>query len=145
MTLTRWSPMSGLAAVEVDRLNRMFDDFFGSEPTTSGGWTPAVDIYDTDTKDAVVKVELPGLKREDIKVTLENNVLTIEGERAFDRDVNRDRYHRLERSYGSFRRSFTLPQAVDAEHVQASYEDGVLTLTLPRRDEARPRQIPVNG
>ena len=92
-----------------------------------------------------MKVELPDMKREDIKVTFENNVLTIEGERKLDATIERDQYHRVERGYGAFRRSFTLPATVDASRVSATYQDGVLTVTLPRREETRPRQIQVNG
>ena len=142
MTLTRWNP---LAAVEIDRLNRMFDAAFSGEPLAGGGWVPAIDIYETAEKDVVVKADLPGLKREDIKVTFENNVLTIEGERTFETETAREQYHRVERGYGAFRRSFTLPATVDAARVEAAYQDGLLTVTLPRREESRPRQIHVNG
>jgi HSP20 family protein len=142
MTLTRWNP---LAAIEIDRLNRMFDAAFSGEPLAGGAWVPAIDIYETADKDVVVKAELPDLKREDIKVTFENNVLTIEGERKVANDAPREQYHRLERSYGAFRRSFTLPTTVDAARVEATYQDGLLTVKLPRREESRPRQIHVNG
>ncbi|MBP8274920.1 MAG: Hsp20/alpha crystallin family protein [Acidobacteria bacterium] len=145
MTITRWSPIHDLASVEVDRLNRMFNSVFGGEPLASGAWTPAVDIFEAPNHDLVVKAEVPAMKKEDIKVTVEQNVLTIEGERKFESDVNRDQYHRLERGFGSFRRSFTLPATLDASRVSASYQDGVLTVTLPQRAEAKPRQIEVNG
>ena len=143
MTLTRWSPVRDLAAVEVDRLNRMFEAAFAGEPLASDAWVPAVDIYETPQKDVVVKVDLPDLKREDIKVTFENDVLSIEGERTHATGVGE--YHRAERGYGVFRRSFTLPATVDAAKVSAAYQDGVLTVTLPRREETRPRQIQVNA
>jgi HSP20 family protein len=142
MTITRWTPIHDLASVEVDRLNRMFNTVFG-EPFGSGSWSPAVDIYEAPNHDLVVKAEVPAVKKEDIKVTVEQNVLTIEGERKFDSTVSRDQYHRLERGFGSFRRSFTLPTTIDASNVQASYVDGVLTITLPQRAEAKPRQINV--
>lgn len=142
MTITRWTPIHDLAAVEVDRLNRMFSTVFG-EPLGSGSWSPAVDIYEAPNHDLVVKAEVPAVKKEDIKVTVEQNVLTIEGERKFDATVSRDQYHRLERGVGSFRRSFTLPTTIDATHVQAGYVDGVLTVTLPQRADAKPRQISV--
>ena len=145
MAITRWSPIHDLASVEVDRLNRMFNSVFGGEPLASGAWTPAVDIFEAPNHDLVVKAEVPAMKKEDIKVTVEQNVLTIEGERKFESDVNRDQYHRLERGFGSFRRSFTLPATLDASRVSASYQDGVLTVTLPQRAEAKPRQIEVNG
>jgi len=150
MTLTRWSPVRGLAALEVDRLNRMFEAAFNGaslnneDSLATGSWVPSVDIYETASKDVVVKADLPELKREDIKVTFENSVLTIEGERKFN-DAAKDQFHRVERGYGQFRRSFTLPASVDAARVQAAYTDGVLTITLPQREETRPRQIQING
>jgi HSP20 family protein len=145
MNLTRWNPARDLAALEVDRLNRMFDAVFTGEPLTTSAWVPAVDIYETPDKDVVVKVEVPNMKREDIKVTFENNVLTIEGERKADESVKHEHYHRIERRYGAFRRSFTMPASVDGGRVQAGYQDGVLTITLPQRPEAKPRQISIDG
>src|SRR5262245_21193777 len=145
MTLTRWSPVRDLAAVEIDRLNRMFEAAFSGEPLATGAWVPAVDIYETPEKDVVVKVDAPDLKREDIKVTFENDVLSIEGERTYTGAVARTDFHHAERGYGEFRRSFTLPATVDAAKVSASYQDGVLTVTLPRREETRPRTIKINA
>jgi HSP20 family protein len=104
-----------------------------------------VDILEKADGEVVVKAELPDMKREDIKVTFENNILTIEGERQTEKTNENDKYHRVERSYGQFRRSFTLPSTVDPSKVQASYRDGVLTVELPRREETRPRQISING
>ncbi len=142
--LTRWNPAGNLAAFEIDRLNRMFDSLFSGEPLNAG-WTPAVDIYENAKQDLVLKAELPGFTREAIKVTFEHNTLTIEGERQVDADIAREQFHRTERQYGAFRRSFTLPASVDSAQAQASYQDGVLTITLPRREETKPRQIQVNG
>ncbi len=145
MTLTRWSPVSGLAALEINRLNRMFEAAFGNDPFATTSWVPPVDIVETASKDVLVKLDLPEVKREDIKVTFENDVLTIEGERAYTEPAEGERHHRVERRYGAFRRSFTVPTAVDATRVEANYQDGVLTVKLPRREEARPRQIQING
>jgi HSP20 family protein len=142
--MTSWSPVRNLAAVEIDRLNRMFDSVFNGEPV-NGSWVPAVDIYETPEQDVVIKAELPGFTREAIKVTFDHNVLTIEGERPLDGTVPPAQYHRLERNYGAFRRSFTLPSVVDSARAQASYQDGVLTITLPRREDTKPRQIEVKG
>lgn len=142
--LTRWNPAGNLATYEIDRLNRMFDTMFAGEPL-GGHWAPAVDIFENANQDVVIKAELPGFKREDIKVTFEHNTLTIEGAREVDPEVARDHYQRLERQYGAFRRTFTLPAAVDSGKAEASYQDGVLTITLPRREESKPRQIQVNG
>jgi len=144
MTLTRWSPVRGLASLEVDHLNRMFEAAFGGA-FAAGNWAPAVDIYETPGKDVVIKADLPSLRREDIKVTVENDVLTIEGERTREHNEQADRYYRSERGYGAFRRTFNLPKSVDASRVNATYQDGVLTVTLPQREESRPRQITVNG
>jgi HSP20 family protein len=144
MTLTRWSPVSGLAALEIDRLNRMFDAAFRGEPLSTGGWVPPVDIIETAGQDLVVKADLPEMKREDIKISFENNVLTIEGERKLTAPDDREQHHRVERGYGAFRRSFTMPASVDGSAIVAEYQDGVLTVKLPRRAETRPRQIQIS-
>jgi HSP20 family protein len=143
MTLVRWSPVSDLAAFEVDRLNRMFFDWYGTGAPRP--WTPPVDIYETDAHELVLKAELPDVKREDIKVTVENNVLTLQAERrsAFDENT-RDRYQRIERQYGSFTRAFTLPATVDANAISAEYKDGLLTVRLPQREEAKPKTIEIS-
>lgn len=144
MTLTRWSPVRDLAALEVDLLNRMFESAWGNgEPVARGAWIPAVDVYETNDQDVVVKVDLPDMKREDIKLTFENSVLSIEGQRDIPMNLEHDRFHRLERGHGAFRRTFTLPATVDASRVDATYQDGVLTVKLPRREEARPKQIKI--
>jgi HSP20 family protein len=141
-----WDVMRELATMQ-ERMNRIWGNLYdrGSEDVTSRGtWHPAVDIFETDAREIVLKAELPGLKREDIDVSVENNTLTIRGERKKDDAVSEDQYHRVERSFGPFSRSFTLPSTVDAGRVRAEYRDGVLTVTLPMREEARPRQIQVN-
>ena len=143
MTITRWTPIHDLAAVEVDRLNQMFSSVFG-EPVGDNSWTPAVDIYEAANHDIVIKAELPAMKKEDIKVTVEQNVLTLEGERKFDGAASKDQYHRLERGFGQFRRSFTLPQTIDGSRVAAAYADGVLTVTVPQREEVKPRAVEIN-
>jgi HSP20 family protein len=137
LTLTRLSPARDFAALEIDRLNRMF----GATAT----WLPPVDIFETADHDVVVKLEVPDVKREDISLTLEDNVLTVAGERKAPANVKDDEYRRRERTFGSFSRSFTLPGSVDGGRVQAAYADGVLTITLPQRAEAKPRQIAIEG
>jgi len=127
--------------MEVDRLNHMFSNFYGENFSRS--WVPAVDIYETPQHEVIIKAELPELKREEIGLTFENNVLTITGERKLDEQVTRDRFQRMERFYGSFSRSFTLPPTVDAAQISASYKDGILTVRLPQREEAKPKQITV--
>jgi HSP20 family protein len=142
MALVRWSPVGELAGMEIDRLNRMFEDFY------TGGlarnWVPAVDIFENDKQEVVIKAELPEVKREDINVTFENNVLTLKGERKVEESTTREQFQRVERHHGSFTRAFTLPNTVDASRISASYKDGVLTITLPRREEAKPKQISVS-
>lgn len=142
MALVRWDPTRELAALEIDRLNRMFSDLWGEE-NLSRGWTPTVDIFTTSNHDVVIKADLPDMKREDISVTFENNVLTLRGERKFDSETSRENYQRMERSYGAFSRSFTIPATVDASRISAAYKDGVLTVRLPQREEARPKQISI--
>jgi|SRR5687767_12209165 len=142
MAIVRWEPARELASMEIDRLNRMFSDFYGE--AFSRAWVPPVDIYETDAHEVVLKAELPDLKREDINVTFENGVLTLKGERKLGEDVKRENFERIERRHGAFSRSFTLPNTVDAGKISASYKDGVLTIRLPQREEAKPKQIAVN-
>jgi HSP20 family protein len=142
MAIVRWSPARDLAGMEIERLNRMFADFYGESFGQS--WVPPVDIFETDDHEVVLKAELPDMKREDINLTFENGVLTIRGERKIDQEVKRESYHRTERHHGAFSRSFTLPNTVDAGRISAAYKDGVLTVRLPQREEAKPKQIAVN-
>ena len=142
MAIVRWEPARELETMEIERLNRMFTDFYGE--AFSRAWVPPVDIYETDAHEVVLKAELPDLKREDINVTFENGVLTLRGERKFEQEVKKDNFQRIERRHGAFSRSFTLPNTVDAGKISASYKDGVLTIRLPQREEAKPKQIAVN-
>jgi HSP20 family protein len=142
MAIVRWEPARELASMEVDRLNRMFANLYGE--SFDRGWSPAVDIYETDQREVVLKAELPEVKREDINITFENGVLTIRGDRKYETDVKRENFQRIERHYGSFSRSFTLPATVDASRISASYKEGVLTIRLPQREEAKPKQITVS-
>jgi HSP20 family protein len=139
MTLVRWNPARGLASMEIDQLNRMFDDFYGN----LRAWMPTVDIYETDGHEYVIKAELPEMKREDISVTFEQNVLTLSGERTSTVEDNKGTYHRTERAHGRFTRSFTLPATVDGSRISATYKDGVLTVRVPQREESKPKQIAV--
>lgn len=142
MAIVRWEPARELASMEIDRLNQMFSDFYGE--TFSRAWVPAVDIYETDAHEVVLKAELPDMKREDINLTFENGVLTLKGERKFEQEVKKENFQRIERRHGAFSRSFTLPNTVDAGRISAAYKDGVLTIRLPQREEAKPKQIAVN-
>jgi len=149
MAMVRWEPFRDLLTIQ-DRMNRMFDDAFRStrrsdedEWALGGTWAPPVDIYERDGS-LVLSAELPGIDPKKVDIRLENNVLTLKGERALDGEVDRESFHRLERAYGGFTRSFTLPTAVDQDKIQADYKDGVLKVTLPTREEAKPRQIPIS-
>jgi HSP20 family protein len=137
--------MRELATMQ-DRLNRAWSGVYDRESeavTNRGTWMPLVDIYQTGNTEIVMKAELAGVRREDIHLAVENNTLTISGERRHDEGVPNDAYHRVERAYGSFSRTFTLPNTIDAAAVKAEYRDGVLTVRLPLRAEARARQIEV--
>jgi len=146
MAIARWDPFRELAVMQ-DRLNRIFGDAYGrrldDDVMTRGDWIPPVDIFENEKHELVIRAEMPGLKRDDIELRVENNTLTLRGERKRENEVKDEQYHRVERAYGAFSRSFSLPSTVDAGNVSAEYKDGVLTVTLPTREEAKPRQIPV--
>lgn len=146
MSLVRWDPFRELEDMS-DRLNRMFGrpvarPESGKEAITVADWIPAVDISETDAE-YLIKAELPEVKKEDVKVTVQHGVLTIHGERKHEKDEKGKRYHRVERSYGSFTRSFTLPDEVDETKVRAEYKDGMLHLHLPKSEKAKPKAIDV--
>src|SRR5919204_1699604 len=141
MATVRLDPFRELATLQ-DRMNRMFGDVYRGrkedELMTHGSWVPPVDIYDNGNHELVLKAELPDVKREDIAITVEDSTLTIKGEKRFDQDVKEEQFHRIERAYGSFTRSFSLPPQVDSGRVHADYPNGVLTVRLPMREEAKP-------
>jgi len=145
MTLVRWDPFRELEDMS-DRLNRMFARPAlrpsGKETMTVADWMPTVDISETDGE-YLIKAELPEVKKEDVKVTVEDGVLTLQGERRQEKEEKDKRYHRVERSYGSFVRSFSLPESVDEEAVKAEYKDGVLNLHLPKTEKVKPKAIDV--
>jgi HSP20 family protein len=144
MAMTRLDPFREFATLQ-DRMNRLFGDVYlrDDDVTQRGTWVPPVDIYETDTHDLVIKAELPDVARDDIEVTVENNTLTLRGTKKPPVDVKEEQFRRIERHYGSFARSFTLPATVDASKVAADYRNGVLTVKLPFREEAKPRTINV--
>lgn len=127
-----------------NRLNRLFEGFppFLEEQLSLATWTPPCDVYETE-KDLIIKAELPGVSKDNVFVALEGTTLIIHGERAFEEETKRENYHRVERDYGEFMRSFTLPAFVEPNKMVAEFKDGVLTLTLPKREEARPKQIEI--
>jgi len=146
MAIVRWSdPFREFTHLQ-DRINRVFNDTYGRADdglTTSGAWVPPVDVYQNGDHEVVLVAELPAMKREDIDITVDGGTLTIKGEKRVPSDLKEEQFHRIERRYGIFSRSFSLPQTVDAGKVAAEYKDGVLTVRLPTREEAKPRQIKV--
>lgn len=144
MAITRYEPFREFASLQ-DQMNRLFGDtYLRDDEAVRGSWIPPVDIYETDQHDLVLKAEVADIPRNDIHVTVENNTLTLRGEKKFSHEVKEDKFHRVERSYGSFNRSFTLPNTVDPSKVKADYKDGVLTVRMPFREEAKPRVIDVD-
>jgi HSP20 family protein len=137
-------PFRGATSLQ-EQINRVFGDVVGrtGEESNLTPWAPAVDIYETENE-LVVKADLPDVNPQDLDIRVENNILTIRGERKFATKVHEDNYLRIERAYGSFSRSFSLANSVKSEAIKAEYHDGVLTLTLPKREEAKPKQIKVN-
>ena len=147
MAIVRWSdPIREFAQLQ-DRINRAFSDAYGRSDeglVTSGSWVPPVDIYQNGNQEIVLKAELPDLAREDIDITVDKGALSIKGAKRLAEDVKEESFHRMERRYGTFSRTFTLPQTVDTSKVVAEYKNGVLTVRLPLREEAKPRQIKVD-
>ena len=143
MPIVKYSPFAGLEDFPTglrlfeDTINRLFTDGGSTRP-----WAPAVDILETDNE-LVLKADLPGVEMKDVDINIENGTLTLKGERKFEREEKNKGFHRMERSYGSFVRYFTLPDTVDPEHVHAEYNNGVLTVTLPKKEIAKPRNIKV--
>jgi HSP20 family protein len=146
MTMVRFDPFRELSTMQ-DRINRIFGDAYtrryDDDLTQRGEWFPPVDIYENGNEEIVLKAELPGLQREDIDLRVENNTLTLRGERKRDTEIKQEQYHRVERSYGAFSRSFSLPSRIDTEKVRAEFKEGVLSIKLPVKAEAKPRQIEV--
>ena len=145
MAIVKVDPFRELTAMQ-DRMARLFGDVYLRDEDTGfrGSWNPAVDIFETENHALVLKAELPGMTREDIDVTVENGTLVLKGQKKFDEAVKEEHYRRIERSYGQFYRTFTLPNTVDASKVSADYKNGILTVKLPFREEARPRTINVD-
>lgn len=143
--LTRWEPFREFATLQ-DRINRVFRDSYPGaqdESLTTSSFAPAVDVYEDEHK-VTLKIEVPGIDEKDIDVRVENNTLTVHGERKIEKEEKEENYRRVERQYGSFTRTFTLPQTVDTENVAANYDKGVLKISLPKKAEAKPKQIKVH-
>lgn len=144
-SLTRWNPVTRSPWLGRDPFVQFMDNFFqgeASQEVSNRSWSPAVDIRETEEA-FLVHAELPGLSKDDVEITLENNILKLTGERRFEKDVEEKEYHRVERAYGAFTRAFSLPSRVDSTGVSASFADGVLTITVPKVEEAKPRRIDI--
>ena len=144
--LTRWDPFREFVTIQ-DRMNRLFRDSYGTEgreeALTTTAFAPPVDVYE-DEHSVTLKIEVPGIDEKDIDVQLENNTLTVHGERKIEKEEKEENYRRVERQYGSFTRTFTLPSTVNPENIQADYDKGVLKVKLAKKAEAKPKQIKVN-
>jgi HSP20 family protein len=143
--LTRWDPFREFTTLQ-DRMNRLFQQSFGEgreESLTTGTFAPAVDVYE-DEHNVTLKIEVPGIDEKDLDIRVENNTLTVHGERKFEKEEKEENYRRIERQYGSFTRSFTLPNTVDPDSIHANYDKGVLKIRLAKKAEAKPKQIKVN-
>src|SRR5215470_11990410 len=137
----RWNPQQNLDNLQ-NHLSRFLEPFtrMADEDLVSGSWTPSIDVAETQEK-IIVRAEVPGMKQEDIQIEFENGLLTLRGERKLDKSESGVTYHRVERTYGNFSRSFTLPHTVDSEKITAAYRDGILEITVPKKEEAKPKQI----
>ena len=156
MTITRFAPAVhfaptrrpfGEAALLQNRLSSIFEDLGWqpeTEATKKNSFVPAVDVYE-DAQKVTVKIEVPGISKEDLDIRLENQTLTVKGERKFENEEKKENFHRIERSYGSFVRTFTVPQTVDTESVKANYDAGVLTISLTKKAEAKPKQVVIEA
>ena len=140
MAITRWDPFREVASLQ-NRLNSLFQES-AADPVAAASFVPPVDIYE-DNHQIVLKLEVPGLKQEDLDIQLENNTLTVRGERKFEKEEKEENFHRIERRYGSFYRAFTIPNTVNPDSVKADYDAGVLRIQIEKRAEAKPKQIKV--
>jgi HSP20 family protein len=142
--ISRWNNSRSLPAVQ-DRISRIFEDAFGggAEESSVATWAPAVDIYETENE-LVLKADIPDLDEKDLDVRVENNMLTVRGERKFEQKVKQENYLRIERTYGSFVRSFALPNTVNMEDIHAEYKNGVLTVEMPKRADSKPKQVKIS-
>ena len=146
MAIVRWRPMRDLYHIQGE-MDRFVNDFFQTDSRldlpNGGTWSPAVDISETENA-LMVSAEIPGMKKEEIKISIHNNILVLKGEKKKEKEEKEEKYHRIERTYGSFTRSFSLPTSVDPNKVKASYKDGILYVELLKKEEAKPKEISVN-
>lgn len=145
MAIIRWDPFRDMSTLR-EKMNRLFEDAFTGraedKEIVSSSWAPAVDIYENENE-LVLTAEIPGIDEKDIEIKIEDNTLTLKGERKFEKETKEENYHRIERSYGSFFRAFTLPHSIDTDKVQAVHENGVLKITMPKRQELKPKTVQI--
>ena len=145
MAIIRWDPFRDMLTLK-ERMNRLFEDYYPARKEerdmVASTWAPAVDIYETENE-LVLSAELPGIEDEDIEIKVEDNTLTLKGQRKFEKETKEENYHRIERSYGSFMRSFTLPAYIDQDKIEAQHDQGVLKITMPKKMESKPRNVMV--
>ena len=143
MAIIRWDPFRDLVSLR-EKMNRLFEEAFTSrgeeKDLVAGTWTPSVDIYETESA-LVLTAEVPGIDENDIEIKIEDNTLTLTGERRFEKETKEENYHRIERAYGSFYRSFTLPNSIDQDKIEAQHENGVLKINMPKKPELKPRKV----
>ncbi len=146
MAITRWRPFRDVVSIQ-DEMNKLFDDFFGRPVLrtewTEGVWSPSVDVSE-DKDNVIIKAEMPGMNKDDVKISIQDGVLTLKGEKRQEKEEKDKNYHRVERNYGSFCRSFQLPTSVKSDKVKASYKDGMLSIALPKTEEVKPKEIPIS-
>ena len=145
MAIIRWDPFKDMVTLR-EKMNRMFEDVFSGRAEDrelqAGTWAPSVDIFETENE-LILTAEIPGIDEKDVEIKVEDNTLSIRGERKFEKETKEENYHRIERSYGSFYRAFTLPNSVDPERIQAEQENGVLKICMPKRQELKPRKVKI--
>jgi HSP20 family protein len=148
MALIKWDPFNDLISIQ-DKMNKLFEDTMsrggslrGDEDLQMTQWAPPVDIYETENE-IILKAELPEVDKKNVTINIENNILTLAGTREFEKETKKENYHRVERSYGSFKRSFTLPATIDQEKIDASFSNGVLKITMIKKEESKPKQIEI--
>jgi HSP20 family protein len=146
MAIIKWDPFRDMVTLR-EKMNRMFEDVFTGRTEegkdfTAATWAPSVDIFETE-KELVLTAEVPGIDEKDIEIKIEDNTLSLKGERKFEKETKEENYHRIERSYGSFYRAFALPGSIDPERIKATHENGVLKITMPKKNERRPRKVKI--
>jgi len=145
MAIIRWDPFRDMVTLR-EKMNRLFEDVFTGrsedKELSASTWAPAVDIFETENE-LIMTAEVPGIDEKDIEIKIEDNTLSLKGERKFEKETKEENFHRIERSYGSFYRAFTLPNSIDPEKIQAEHENGVLKITMPKRQERKPRKVKI--